>query len=371
MSVDSAEYRQALESAVPDHAPRAVQEDDLFLLIFTSGSTGLPKAVRCTHGRFARTGAHVARVTELGPGDIVYAPLPFFHTSALFTGLASALTAGVPIATRPKFSASNTIREIADIGATVLTYTGKVLNYILAVPEQPGDANTRLRLAIGNEASERDIARVLTSVRLRRARQLRVDRRSHRDPARCGDAARFAGDSRRHRDRGGSGDRSRMSAGGPRTRRRAAQCRKRRSASSWRPHPVIGSRATTTTLRRTVQRLRDGWYWSGDLAYRTADGWLFFAGRSNEWLRVDGENFAAAPVEAIVARFPGARSVAVYAVPDDPVGDRVMVGSRARRGHDFRSGRRSTSSWRARPTSVRSGSRRSCASPKSSPNSPA
>jgi fatty-acyl-CoA synthase len=40
---------------------------------------------------------------------------------------------------------------------------------------------------------------------------------------------------------------------------------------------------------------------------------------------VDGENFAAAPVEAIVGRHPDVRSVAVYAVPDDPVGDRVMV----------------------------------------------
>jgi fatty-acyl-CoA synthase len=74
-----------------------------------------------------------------------------------------------------------------------------------------------------------------------------------------------------------------------------------------------------------VSKVRDGIYWSGDLAYRDAEGWFFFAGRSNEWLRVDGENFAAAPVERIVLRAPGVRSAAVYAVPDDPVGDRVMV----------------------------------------------
>jgi fatty-acyl-CoA synthase len=72
-------------------------------------------------------------------------------------------------------------------------------------------------------------------------------------------------------------------------------------------------------------KVRDGVYYSGDLAYRDANGWFFFAGRSNEWLRVDGENFAAGPVEAIVMRYPTARSAAVYAVPDDPVGDRVMV----------------------------------------------
>jgi fatty-acyl-CoA synthase len=75
----------------------------------------------------------------------------------------------------------------------------------------------------------------------------------------------------------------------------------------------------------TNVRFRNGKYWSGDLAYRDAEGWLYFAGRSNEWLRVDGENFAADPVAAIVARYPAVRAVAVYAVPDDPVGDRVMV----------------------------------------------
>ena len=72
-------------------------------------------------------------------------------------------------------------------------------------------------------------------------------------------------------------------------------------------------------------KMRGGIYWSGDLAYRDDDGWFYFAGRSNEWLRVDSENFAAAPVERIVARHPQVRSVAIYAVPDERVGDRVMA----------------------------------------------
>ena len=45
----------------------------------------------------------------------------------------------------------------ARFGATFLTYTGKVLNYMLSVPEAPDDATVPLRLAIGNEASEHDI----------------------------------------------------------------------------------------------------------------------------------------------------------------------------------------------------------------------
>ena len=53
--------------------------------------------------------------------------------------------------------ASNTLDDIRRFNATMMTYTGKVLNYILAVPEKEDDANTGLRLAIGNEASGRDI----------------------------------------------------------------------------------------------------------------------------------------------------------------------------------------------------------------------
>ncbi len=46
-------------------------------------------------------------------------------------------------------------------------------------------------------------------------------------------------------------------------------------------------------------------YWSGDLAYRDADGWIYLAGRTADWMRVDGENMAAAPIERILLRCTG------------------------------------------------------------------
>src|SRR4029079_2629550 len=134
------EYAQRLRNVDLGTDHDAADPDDLYLLIFTSGSTGFPKAVRCTQGRFARTGVHVKTVAELGPGKAVYAPLPFFHSSSLFTGLSSALQAEVPVGTRARFSASNTMPDIRRTGTTMLAYTGKVLNYILAVPPAPDDA---------------------------------------------------------------------------------------------------------------------------------------------------------------------------------------------------------------------------------------
>jgi fatty-acyl-CoA synthase len=74
-----------------------------------------------------------------------------------------------------------------------------------------------------------------------------------------------------------------------------------------------------------AERTRNGWYWSGDLVYRDEADIFYFAGRSGDWLRVDSENFAAAPVERILGRFPGLSGVAVYAVPDSRTGDQVMA----------------------------------------------
>ena len=75
--------------------------------------------------------------------------------------------------------------------------------------------------------------------------------------------------------------------------------------------------------------MRGGMYWSGDLAYRDADGFVYFAGRTADWLRVDGENLAAAPIERILLRHPAVDEAAVYAVPG-PVGRRPGDGGARR-----------------------------------------
>jgi fatty-acyl-CoA synthase len=332
--VDDPTYPVTVSEQPAQLPDRPVAADDLFLLIFTSGSTGLPKAVRCTQGRYGRTGRHVATVAQLAQGDIVYAPLPFFHSSSLFTGWASAITAGIPLATRTRFSASGTLPDIRRYGVTMLTYTGKVLNYILAVPEHPHDADGPLRLAIGNEASARDIREF--------ARRYGCTVRDsygstegiiiiRRDPSMPEGALGSADPSVKvlDADTGRECPPVRFDAGGRPANLGEAV------GEIVETEPTSGFEGYYKNEDATSERFRDGYYWSGDLAYRDAEGWLYFAGRSNEWLRVDGENFAAAPVESIMARHSGIRSVAVYAVPDDPVGDRVMVALELQAGSTF------------------------------------
>ena len=112
-----------------------------------------------------------------------------------------------------------------------------------------------------------------------------------------------------------------------------------------------------------AERTRNGWYWSGDLGYRDEAGVFYFAGRAGEWLRVDSENFATAPVERIVGRFPGASGVAVYPVPDERTADdQIMLATRARRRHRVRCRRLRSLPRRAARPRDRNGLLATCAS---------
>jgi fatty-acyl-CoA synthase len=79
--------------------------------------------------------------------------------------------------------------------------------------------------------------------------------------------------------------------------------------------------------------MRNGMYWSGDLAYKDSEGWIYLAGRTADWMRVDGENLAAAPIERILLRHSAVSRAAVYAVPDERVGDQVMAAIVLNDGH--------------------------------------
>ncbi len=325
LRTDDDEYHSLLQSTDGSEVEHPIPtEDDLFLLIFTSGSTSFPKAVRCTQGRFARTGGHVAAVAGLGEGDGVYSPLPFFHSSSLFTGLASSLSSGVPIGTRSRFSASSTMGDIRHMGATLMTYTGKVLNYILAVPEDEHDGDNPLRLALGNEASLADIR----SFASRFDCQVRDSYGStegviiiRRDAAMPDGALGTADDNIVVLDPETEEECPRAVRTSDGTIVNAIEA----TGELVNLAPGQGFEGYYRNEEATAERFRGGRYWAGDLAYRDTDGWFYFAGRSNEWLRVDGENFAAGVVESIIGRFTHARSSVIYAVPDAPVGDSVMA----------------------------------------------
>ncbi|MFD4183022.1 acyl-CoA synthetase, partial [Rhodococcus sp. NPDC058514] len=74
-----------------------------------------------------------------------------------------------------------------------------------------------------------------------------------------------------------------------------------------------------------ADRIKHGWYWTGDLGYVDEAGFIYFAGRKGDWIRVDGENTSALMIERIVRRHPKVIATGVYAIPDPKSGDQVMA----------------------------------------------
>ena len=107
--------------------------------------------------------------------------------------------------------------------------------------------------------------------------------------------------------------------------------------SSTRP-AAAPSRATTTTPRpprRPPARAGTG---RATWATWTSDRYLFFAGRTAEWIRVDGENFPAGPIADAVGLHPDVVVAVAYGVPDPEAGDQVMVALVLAPGADLRPG---------------------------------
>lgn len=75
----------------------------------------------------------------------------------------------------------------------------------------------------------------------------------------------------------------------------------------------------------TEEAWAGGWFHTGDIVRRDADGYLHFVDRKKNVIRRSGENIAAVEVEAVLQQHGLVKSVAVAAVPDAVRGDEVMA----------------------------------------------
>lgn len=302
------------------------------LLYFTSGSTGAPKAAICTQGRLAGAGDSLARHFSVTPDDVHYVCMPLFHGNAVIADWLPALAGGAAVALRRRFSASAFLDDVRAYGATYFTYVGRAVQYLLATPPGPDDRAHPLRLGFGTEAGAVDAARFAERFGVRLVEGYgateggaSVQRTPDTPPGALG--------------RAGAGDD--LAVIDPETGRECPPAVLDPQGRLLNGAEAIGElvnkgRSLFEGYWRNpdaeAARTREGWYWTGDLFFRDAEGFLYFAGRTDDRLRVDSENLAAAVIENILARWAPAAAVAVYAVPDDVAGDQVMAAVALRDG---------------------------------------
>ncbi|MFI1013242.1 AMP-binding protein [Streptomyces sp. NPDC020965] len=305
------------------------------LLYFTSGSTGAPKAAICSQGRLVAAGHSLATHFAVRDDDVHYICMPLFHGNAVIADWAPALVAGASVALVPRFSASGFLPDVRHFGATYFTYVGRAVQYLLATPERPDDREHSLRLGFGTEAGAVDAARFRERFGVPLVEGYgsseggaAIQRTPGTPDGAIGRAAPGDDLAVVDPDTGEERATALLSADG----RLLNGAEAIGELVNRGPNPFEGY---WRHPEADAARRRGGWYWTGDLFFRDADGYLHFAGRADDRLRVDSENVAAAVIENILARWPVVAAAAVYAVPDPVAGDQVMAALALRPGEDF------------------------------------
>ncbi len=325
------QWSEFLDDAGELKPHREVTAMDAFMMIFTSGTSGNPKAVQVSHLMATFAGLNLVQRFALTEHDTCYVSMPLFHSNAVVAGWAPAVCSGAAMVPA-KFSARSFLEDIRRYGATYMNYVGKPLAYILATAERGDDADNPLRVAFGNEANDKDI-----------------DEFGRRFGVQVEDGfgstenaviiIREEGTPKGSIGKGMDG----IAIYNSDTITECAVARFDADGALVNADEAVGELVNTAGSGfftgyyndpdANAERMRHGMYWSGDLAYRDADGWIYLAGRTADWMRVDGENLAAAPIERILLRHNAISRAAVYAVRDGHVGDQVMAAIVLNDGH--------------------------------------
>lgn len=326
VDVTSAEYRKLLsENTGRPCRDTSDMADALLLLLFTSGTTGQSKAVRCTQGRLVALAERAVAKYGHVRDDVDYCCMPLFHGNALMALWAPALSVGATICLTPTFSASQFLSDVRYFGATYFTYVGKAVAYVLATPEQHDDHDNTLTRGFGTEASPHD----------RDAFERRFGAVLAEGYGSSEGGAVVTPDPQAPASALGRPAHADVVVVDPSTLQQCPAAELDPHGIVLNPDEAIGEIVDRAGQSRfegyykndtaDAERLRNGWYWSGDLGYVDHEGFIYFAGRRGDWVRVDGENTSTLITERVLRRFPGVLAAAAFGVPDPRSGDQLMA----------------------------------------------
>jgi len=347
VSREIAESGESLDTPGVDVAP-----DANLMVIYTSGTTGLPKGINNNHFKLLVIGRTAARSLGLGPDDVGYACMPLFHSNSIFLGFHPAFHAGGTICLRERFSASGFVPDVLRYGVTFWNYVGEPVHYILAAIEKEyggeeerilaelaRNPRNRLRYAIGNGAAPPDIDRFVRWLGMEDMFELYGSTEAAISTfRRKGDPRGSVGlvlDKRVKvlNDDGKECPPAELDAEGKITNYGEAVgeiCRIADDTGLFQGY--FGDDDANAS------KYRGGVYHSGDLGHiQLLDGkrFLFFDGRTDDWIRKDGENFSAAQAARILQEHEDVVLAAAYGAPCAVSDELVMVALKLRDGAVF------------------------------------
>jgi len=312
-STDAKADRERLDAAAPTSR-------DVAVFLLSGGTTGLPKLIARTHDDYAYNARASSEVAAVGAGAVYLVSLPAGHNFPLACpGILGTLLAGGRVVTLPSPEPTRVFATIAAEGVTHTAVVPAVAGRWMEHAAEHGSASlVTLRVVqVGGARLADELAHKVKPVLTATLQQvfgmaeglLNYTRLDDPDDIVCTTQGRpmCPADEVRIVDELGhdlpDGQPGLLLTRGPYTPRgyyRAAE---------------QNARAFTS----------DGWYRSGDICRRTAEGYLIVEGRDKDMINRGGEKISAEEVENLVYRLPAVSQVAAVAMPDPRLGERVCL----------------------------------------------
>ena len=324
-----------------------IDADDDAIIIYTSGTTGKPKGCLLTHGNLIANARQIAEWMSFGTDDRLLTVMPLFHMNAVSVTTMTALYAGGSTVVAPKFSASRFWGIIEKYKITSFGSVATMLSMLLAKSEPPASAGGKRAGSVSDLRNKTAFdARPLPP-----AHAGGSDRPSSLRFAMCGSAPVPAEVLKKFEETFGclviegyglSESTCRSTFNPPNESRRPGSCGQPignemkvvDDDDNEVPDGELGEivlrganicKAYFKNPEATEKTFRGGWFHTGDIGYRDADGFFFIADRKSDMIIRGGENIYPREIDDVLYTHPAVEAAAVIGVPDELYGEEVAA----------------------------------------------
>lgn len=316
--------------AVPAAAKRAPSTDcgfnDEAALLYTSGTTGLPKGCVLNNSYFLNcgewyrfVGGHCALNLE---GERMITPLPLFHMNALACSTMGMIAVGGCLTVLDRFHPRTWWESVRQSEATVMHYLGVMPAMLMSAPASAEDKHHSVRFGFGAGVEERLHAPFEERFGVPLIEAWAMTETGNGAVVAASQDPRHIGTRCFGKPQDEVAVRIELDDGREAPAEQPGELLVRRAGD----HPRYGFfDRYLKDPEATDAAWRDGWFHTGDIVKRNADGTLAFVDRKKNVIRRSGENIAAIEVEGVLLRHPQVAGVAVAATPDEVRGDEVFV----------------------------------------------
>ncbi|HWZ37219.1 MAG TPA: AMP-binding protein [Bradyrhizobium sp.] len=312
--------------AVPPPKSGPPDRDTECALLYTSGTTGRPKGCVLPNEYFLYAGhwyANVGGLIAVSDGEArMLTPLPVFHMNAMACSTMAMVAVGGCLIVLDRFHPKSWWNSVREARATIVHYLGVMPPMLMGAPKGPQDKSHAVRFGFGagvdpalHGAFEERFGFPLIEAWAMTETGAGAEVAASREPrhigTRCFGRPGAELETRIITDRG---DDAAISEPGELLVRHAGA------------EPRYGFfRKYLKDAAATAEAWRGGWFHTGDVVCRGADGSLHFIDRKKNVIRRSGENISAVEVEAVLMQHPAVKQVAVAPIPDPVRGDEVFA----------------------------------------------